>query len=239
MKKNNKFHILIPVFNENETIVETVKNIFQNVSHNYEILICYDFDEDNTLDILKKNFRDNSKIRYIKNKSRGFNLALITGIENSDADAILIYMADDHNNSKLIDKIFEKYNEGYHVVCPSRFIQGGNMIGVPFPKNVITKLASLIIFNFSTFPIKDATNSFRLFSRKLLNQLIFESNKGFTLSFEITAKAHRLKYEMVEIPTVCIERTKGTSRFKLLTFIPLYLKWLFYIFKTTLIKKSK
>ena len=80
-KKNNKFHILIPVFNENETIVETVKNIFQNVSHNYEILICYDFDEDNTLDILKKNFRDNSKIRYIKNKSRGFNLALITGIE--------------------------------------------------------------------------------------------------------------------------------------------------------------
>ena len=54
MKKNNKFHILIPVFNENETIVETVKNIFQNVSHNFEILICYDFDEDNTLNILKK-----------------------------------------------------------------------------------------------------------------------------------------------------------------------------------------
>ena len=39
MKKDNKFHILIPVFNENETIVETVKNIFQNVSHDYEILI--------------------------------------------------------------------------------------------------------------------------------------------------------------------------------------------------------
>ena len=148
-------------------------------------------------------------------------------------------MADDHNNSKLINKIFEKFNEGYHVVCPSRFIQGGNMIGVPFPKGALTKLASLIISNFSTFPIKDATNSFRLFSIKLLSQLVFESNKGFTLSFEITAKAHRLNYAMAEIPTVCIERTKGTSRFKLLTFIPLYLKWFFYVFQTALIKKSK
>ena len=43
---------------------------------------------------------------------------------------------------------------------------------------------------------------------------------------------------MIEIPTVWIERTKGTSRFKLLTFIPLYLKWLFYIFQTTLTKEE-
>ena len=75
--------------------------------------------------------------------------------------------------------------------------------------------------------------------QELLSQLTLESNKGFTLSFEITAKAHRLNFKMIEIPTVCIERTKGTSRFKLLTFIPLYLKWLFYIFQTTLIKKRK
>jgi dolichol-phosphate mannosyltransferase len=238
MKKNNRFHILIPVFNENETIVETVRNILQNVDYNFEILICYDFDEDKTLNILKENFKNNPKIKYIKNKSRGFNLALITGIEISDADAILIYMADDHNNSKLINRIFEKYNEGYHVVCPSRFVQSGNMKGVPFLKGVLTKLASFIIFNFSTFPIKDATNSFRLFSRELLSQLTLESNKGFTLSFEITAKAHRLNFKMIEIPTVWIERTRGESRFKLLTFIPLYLRWLFYIFQTTLTKKN-
>lgn len=239
MKKNNKFNILIPVYNENETIVETVKNIFSNVNYNFEILICYDFDSDETLRILKKNFSNNQKIRYIKNKFHGFNSALITGIEKSNADAILIYMADDHNNSQLIDKVFEKYNEGYHVVCPSRFIKSGEMKGVPLLKGVLTKFASFIIYNFSTFPIKDATNSFRLFSRDLLSQITFESNKGFTLSFEITAKAHRLNYKMIELPTVWIERAKGESRFKLLSFIPLYLKWLLYIFATSILRKNK
>lgn len=239
MKKDNKFHILIPVFNENETIVDTVRNIFLNVKYNFELLICYDFEEDKTLNILKKYFENNSKIKYVKNKSRGFNSALITGIKNSDADAVLIYMADDHNNFNLINKIFEKYNEGFHVVCPSRFVKSGEMKGVPFLKGFLTKLASKIIFNFTSFPIKDATNSFRLFSAELLKKITFESNKGFTLSFEITAKAHRLNYKMIEIPTTWIERTKGKSRFKLLTFMPMYIRWLLYIFKTSIFSMNK
>ena len=142
------------------------------MDYNFEILICYDFDEDKTLNILKENFKNNPKIRYIKNKSRGFNLALITGIEISDADAIN-YMADDHNNSKLINRIFEKYNEGYHV-SSKQICTKWKYERVPFLKGVLTKLASFIIFNFSTFPIKDATNSFRLFSRELLSQLTLE-----------------------------------------------------------------
>ncbi len=239
MKKNNKFHILIPIYNESVTIVETIKNILLNVNYDFEILICYDFDEDKTLGILEENFYNNNKIKYIKNKHSGFNSALITGIENSDADAILIYMADDQNNFELINKIFEKYEEGYHLVCPSRFIKNGNMINVPFIKGILTKFASFLIYNFSTFPIKDVTNSFRLFSKELLNKLEFESTKGFTLSFEVTAKAHRLKYKMIEIPHIWIERSKGTSKFKLISFIPYYLKWMIYIFITSIFNKNK
>ena len=54
---------------------------------------------------IEKANANNSKIKYVKNKSRGFNSALITGIKSSDADALLIYMADDHNNFNLINKI--------------------------------------------------------------------------------------------------------------------------------------
>tara|TARA_B100001248_G_scaffold74824_1_gene53574 strand:- start:3051 stop:3770 length:720 start_codon:yes stop_codon:yes gene_type:complete len=239
MKKDNLFHILIPVFNENETIIETVKNILINVKYNFEILICYDFEEDKTLNILKAEFPNHLKIKYVKNKSRGYNSALITGIESSNADAVLIYMADDHTNSKIINEIFKKFNDGFDVVCPSRFIKDGGMKGGSFLKSLLTKIASKIIYNFSSFPIKDATNSFRLFSKELLNEITFESDKGFTLSFEITAKAHRLNYKMIEIPTLWIERTKGESRFNLLTFIPLYTRWLIYIFSTSIIKIFK
>ena len=128
-------------------------------------------------------------------------------------------MADDHINHNTINLCYEKFREGYQVICPSRFIKGGKMIGNPFFKAFLTKLASFFLFNFTSFPIKDPTNSFRLFPKELIDKVNIESNKGFTLSLELTAKAHRLGYKIVEIPTTWMEREKGKSRFKLFSFI--------------------
>ena len=148
-------------------------------------------------------------------------------------------MADDHENHIMIDLCYKKFQEGYHVVCPSRFIKGGKMIGNPFLKGLLTKLVSFFLFNFTSFPIKDSTNSFRLFSKELINKVKIESNKGFTLSLELTAKAHRLGYKITEIPSTWKERDKGKSRFKLFSFIPPYLKWFFYIIETSIFKKNE
>ena len=53
MKEKNELDILIPVFNEGGTIVKTIKNILSVVKWNYKILICYDYNEDPTLKIIK------------------------------------------------------------------------------------------------------------------------------------------------------------------------------------------
>ena len=113
------------------------------------------------------------------------------------------------------------------------------MVGNPLLKTLLTKMASFFLFNFTTFPIKDPTNSFRLFSKELINKVKIESNKGFTLSLELTAKAHRLGYKIIEIPSTWIERDTGKSRFKLFTFILPYTKWLFYIIKTSIFYKNE
>ena len=238
MKGNNILDILIPVFNEDKTIVKTIENIFSSVKYDYKIIICYDYDEDPTLKIIKESFPYNSKIVFVKNFSNGFNNALISGFKSSTAKAVLVFMADDHTNHNIINLCYEKFAEGYQVVCPSRFIRGGRMTGNPFLKGVITKLVSFFLFNFTSFPIKDSTNSFRLFSKELINKVKIESNKGFTLSLELTAKAHRLGYKIIEIPATWIERDKGKSRFKLFSFILPYTKWLYYIVKTSIFYKN-
>ena len=238
MREKNELDILIPVFNEDETIVKTIKNISSVVKCNYRILICYDYDEDLTLKIIKKNFSQNSQIVFVKNFSKGFNNALISGFNNSTAEAVLVFMADDHTNHGMINSCYAKFKEGYHVVCPSRFVKGGKMIGNPLLKGLLTKMVSFFLFNFTSFPIKDPTNSFRLFSRELINKVKIESNKGFTLSLELTAKAHRLGYKITEIPATWMERDKGKSRFKLISFILPYTKWLFYIIKTSIFYKN-
>ena len=238
MKENNEFDILIPVFNENETIIKTLKNIISVVKYNYNIFICYDYDEDPTLKIIKENFNNNSKIVFIKNFSKGFNSALISGFQHSKAKTVLFYMADDHINHNTINLCYEKFKEGYQVICPSRFMKGGKMEGNPILKSFLTRLASFFLFYFTSFPIKDSTNSFRLFPRDLLDKIKIESNKGFTLSLELTAKAHRLKYKITEIPVMWKEREKGKSRFKLFSFLMPYTKWLFYIINTSIFYRN-
>ena len=240
MKKKNELDILIPVFNENEIIIKTIKNILSVVSYDYQILICYDYDEDPSIKIIKENFPNINNIAFVKNHSKGFNSAIISGFQSSSAKALIIFMADDHINHNIINLCYEKFKEGYEVVCPSRFIKGGKMIGNPILKAILTRLTSFFLFNFTSFPIKDSTNSFRLFSKKLIDNIKIESQKGFTLSLELTAKAHRLGFKIIEIPSIWKERDdKGKSRFKLFSFIPPYLKWFFYIIGTSLFKKNE
>ena len=237
--KKNELDILIPVFNENEVIINTIKNILSVVKYDYQILICYDYNEDPTLEIIKKKFPNNNRIVFIKNYSKGFNTAIISGFKNSSAQAVILFMADDHVNHGLINLCYQKFEQANEVVCPSRLTKGGKMIGNPILKEFLTRLTSFFLFNFTSFPIKDPTNSFRLFSKKLLNNVEIESQKGFTLSLELTAKAHRLGYKIVEIPAIWKERDKGKSRFKLFSFIPPYLKWFFYIIETSFFKKNE
>ena len=134
MKEKSQIDILIPVFNENEIIVKTLENILESVKYNFKILICYDYDEDPTIKIIKENFKDYKNILFVRNFSKGFNNALISGLRVSKANTFIFFMADDHVNHSLINLCYKKYEEGYEVVCPSRFIKGGKMIGNPFLK---------------------------------------------------------------------------------------------------------
>ena len=67
-----KTSVVIPVYNEGKLIILTLKNIIHSLKKNYEILICYDFDEDDTLGVIRDQFNHhitNQTIRLIKNKS--------------------------------------------------------------------------------------------------------------------------------------------------------------------------
>ena len=239
MQTKNELDILIPVFNENDVIIDTIKNILSVVKFNYRILICYDYDADPTLKVIKENFPNQSRIVFIKNHSKGFIAAIISGFKNSSAQSVMIFMADDHINHNIINLCYEKFKEGYAVVCPSRFIKDGKMIGSPVLKRFLIRLTSFFLYNFTSLPIKDSTNSFKLFSMKLIDNIQIESHKGFALCIELTAKAHRLGYKMIEVPMIWKERVKGQSKFRLFSFIIPYLKWFFYIIETSIFKKNE
>ena len=86
--------------------------------------------------------------------------------------------------------------------------------------------------------MKDASNGFRLFSRKLLDRVDIESIDGFAYSLELLTKCNRLQLQISEIPAQWEERIEGPSRFKIFKWMPEYLKWYFYGLSTTWLKKG-
>ena len=219
--------IIIPVFREEGNISKTIEEIFKIQEINFRILVVYDFDEDPTIQVIKNNF-DKSQIICLKNKYQGLNGAIKTGFENIQSKATLLYPADDHENFNLISEMFYKFNEGYDIVCASRFIDGGSYEGAPLIKRLIVKFVSFTLTNFTSLPTKDATNGFRLFSKSIVEKFPIESKKGFTFSIELLAKAYRYNYKITELPEKWPVRTSGESKFSYYT-IPFYLKWYLYI----------
>tara|TARA_B100000579_G_scaffold395035_1_gene372793 strand:- start:387 stop:731 length:345 start_codon:yes stop_codon:yes gene_type:complete len=113
------------------------------------------------------------------------------------------------------------------------------MKGCPLIKSILVRSASFTLYYFSSIPIRDASNGFRLFSRQLLNEVKIESKVGFAYSLELLAKCNRLEYKISEIPAKWEERSEGSSRFKVFKWLPQYLKWYIYGLSTTWLKRRK
>jgi hypothetical protein len=77
---------------------------------------------------------------------------------------------------------------------------------------------------------RDATNSFKAYSRPFVQAVGIESDAGFEVGLELVAKARRRRLPVAEIPTIWLERSMGVSNFKLGSWIPHYLRWYFYAF---------
>jgi dolichol-phosphate mannosyltransferase len=230
--------IIIPVYNEGANILSTLASLAREVRTPVRILICYDRDEDDTLAAIRKHGSCGLEVVFVKNRSRGAHGAVMSGFAASRSEHVLVYPADDDYNASILDEMFRKAARGRDIVCASRFMKGGSMVGCPLLKSLLVRVAAFTLCHIGRIPTHDATNGFRLFSRRLLHAVTIESTEGFTYSLELLAKCHRLGWTVDEVPARWIERTRGASRFKVLRWIPSYLRWYWYIFATTALARG-
>lgn len=225
--------IVVPIYNEGKKIITLLDLFEKNIKVRFRVLLCYDQETDNIFQFTEyfKNF--NFETILVKNHNHGPCSAIKQGLYFGKSDCVIVYPADDFINYNIIDKMYSKFLLGDDVVVASRFIEGGSMKGCPIIKSFLVRLASSTLFIFSSIPVKDASNGFRLFSRKLLNEVNIESKLGFAYSLELLAKCNRMGLKIGEIPAQWEERSEGSSRFKILKWLPDYLKWYFYGIGTT------
>lgn len=223
----SKLGIIIPVYNEAENIALTLTAIEEKVSTPHSIYILYDFEEDTTLPQVKKFSTQSTQIRCVRNLTPGVVNAIKTGLTVAREPCLLVTMADLSDDYSIVDSMCRKMDEGYDIVCASRYMRGGKQLGGPFLKKTLSRLASLSLKVLSGIPTHDVTNSFKLYRKTLIDSITLESSGGFEIGMEIVVKAFLKGYKIAEIPSVWTDRQHGKSRFKLLKWAPNYLKWYF------------
>jgi hypothetical protein len=119
-------------------------------------------------------------------------------------------------------------SQGYDIVCGSRYMRGGRQIGGPFFKKLLSRTAGISLKYLAGLSVHDVTNSFKLYRKSMLNKIDIQSEDGFEIGIEITVKAHFAGYKITELPCIWTYRQAGQSRFKILKWIPKYLRWYFF-----------
>jgi dolichol-phosphate mannosyltransferase len=221
--------LIVPVYNEAENFPALLREIERHVPPPFVLHVVYDFDEDTTVPVARSLAGDRPWLRLLKNRcGRGVVAAIRTGFREVGQGPALVIMADLSDDLSIVPQLMDLYARGFRVVCPSRYVRGGRQYGGPVLKRVLSRAAGLSLRMLAGFPSHDATNNFRLYDAALVNELKIESTGGFELALELTAKAFHRGEKIAEVPSTWRDRTAGTSRFRLMKWLPKYLYWYGY-----------
>ena len=204
-RKNFKLSVIIPCYNEKNTIQEILNRVDKSLKNNeflkYEILIVDDFSNDGTKEILK-NLSNNGKIQtYFHDTNLGKGAAIQTALKYITGDIIIIQDADleydpfDYN--KLLVPFFETNAD---IVYGSRFLGGGKYVRIHFfwhylANKILTFLCNLFI----NLNLTDMETGYKVFKASALKSINLKE-KSFAFEPEVTIKLARKSYKFFEVP---------------------------------------
>ena len=204
-RKTFKLSVIIPCYNEKNTIQEILNRIDKSLKNNeflkYEILIVDDFSNDGTKEILK-NLSINGKIQtYFHDTNLGKGAAIQTALKYITGDIIIIQDADleydpfDYN--KLLVPFFETNAD---IVYGSRFLGGGKYVRIHFfwhylANKILTFLCNLFI----NLNLTDMETGYKVFKASALKSINLKE-KSFAFEPEVTIKLAKKSYKFFEVP---------------------------------------
>jgi glycosyltransferase involved in cell wall biosynthesis len=195
------------------------------------VLVVVDDDHDSTVPVLDEYTRKEPRLRRVVNTyGPGPANAIRFGIDAALAPVAVVTMADGCDDPRQIDELARLVDRGVAVAAASRYMPGGQQVGGPMMKALLSKAAGRSLHVLARTGTQDATNSFKAYSTDFVRQVGIDSRAGFEIGIELTAKAKRLGLPVAEIPTIWLDRQAGVSSFKIAQWIPSYLRWYRFAF---------
>ena len=202
-----KLSVVIPCFNEANTIESIVEAVINSPYSDKEIIIVDDYSTDGTRDILKNNLEKKvAKIIY-QDRNRGKGLALRTGFKEATGDIIVIQDADLEYDPNEYPKLVEPLIEGKaDVVYGSRFAGGESHRVLFFWHSVGNKFLTQLSNMLTNLNLSDMETCYKVFRREILQKITLEENR-FGFEPEFTAKIAKLNLRIYEVGIAYFGRT--------------------------------
>ena len=191
MDNKKNISIVIPVYNESDSIEKLYHEINENIhsEYDYEIIFINDGSIDDSKEKIIQLINSNPKVRLIDfYKNRGKSIALNEGFKMSSGDIIITLDADLQDDPKEIDNFINKLNQGYGLVSGWK----KNRLD-PISKRLPSKIFNFILSFISGIKIHDFNCGFKAYTRDAIKTMkiygglhrfipIVVKNNGFDVS---------------------------------------------------------
>jgi glycosyltransferase involved in cell wall biosynthesis len=198
--KLRKLSVVVPVFNERNTLVEIVRRmraVELPDSIEREIIVVDDGSDDGTRDVLKQ--LGDSTVRVIMHeRNRGKGAAVRTGFATATGEYVLVQDADLEYDPEDWPKLLNPILRGRtRVVYGSRFTgERRNMLFVHWVGNRFLSFVTNVLYNTT---LSDMETCYKLLDRRLINELTLTADR-FDIEPEITAKVLKRGVRIYEVP---------------------------------------
>lgn len=211
--------VIIPTYNEIENIESIIRSVLSQHKH-FHILIIDDNSPDHTADkvlLLQTEFGGRLFLEKREKKS-GLGTAYVHGFKWAMAnkyDYIFEMDADFSHNPNDLEKLYNACHFGTaDLAIGSRYVTGVNVVNWPLNRVLLSYFASVYVRMITGMEIHDATAGFVCYKREVLEAIQLDKIRfvGYAFQIEMKYRTFCKKFNIVEIPIIFTDRTKGQSK---------------------------
>ena len=211
--------VIIPTYNEIENIESIIRSVLSQHKP-FHVLVIDDNSPDHTADkvvMLQSEFGGRLFLEKRAGK-QGLGTAYVHGFKwalEQNYDFVFEMDADFSHNPNDLEKLYEACHfGGADLAIGSRYVTGVNVVNWPLSRVLMSYFASVYVRLVTGMKIHDATAGFICYKRKVLEKINLDKIKfvGYAFQIEMKYRTFCKNFNIVEVPIIFTDRTKGQSK---------------------------